>query len=163
MTPPLADAPPNVAAPGCPICGLHADPLAWQVDGIARFGSGWVLRHHPAPAPLLGWLLLDSGRHLGGPADFSEAEAATFGEALARSCALVRQLTGCERVYVIAFGEGAPHLHVHLIPRHGAEAASKAWRVADLYRAVEAAERAAADPAAVAALVAQARRQTVAW
>jgi diadenosine tetraphosphate (Ap4A) HIT family hydrolase len=108
-------------------------------------------------------LLLDSGRHLGGPADFNEAEAATFGEALRRSCALVRQLTGCERVYAIAFGEGAPHLHVHLIPRHGAEAASKAWRVADLYRAVEAGERPAADPAAVAALVARARRQTAAW
>jgi hypothetical protein len=52
---------------------------------------------------------------------------------------------------------------VHLIPRHGAEAASKAWRVADLYRAVEAAERAAADPVAVAALVVRARRQTAAW
>ena len=163
MSPPLADAPPNATGPGCPICGLHADPRAWQADGIARFGIGWVLRHHPAPAPLLGWLLLDSGRHLGGAADFNGAEAATFGEALGRSCALVRQLTGCERVYAIAFGEGAPHLHVHLIPRHGAEAASKAWRVADLYRAVEAGERAAADPIAVAALVARARRQTAAW
>jgi diadenosine tetraphosphate (Ap4A) HIT family hydrolase len=163
MTPPPVNAPANAAGPGCPICGLQADPQAWQVNGIVRFGIGWVLRHHPAPAPLLGLLLLDSGRHLGGPADFDESEAATFGEALSRSCALVRQLTGCERVYVIAFGEGAPHLHVHLIPRHGAEAASKAWRVADLYRAVEAGERAAADPAAVAALVARARRQTAAW
>lgn len=163
MSQPLADASPNTAQPGCAICGLQADPLAWQVDGIARFGSGWVLRHHPAPAPLLGWLLLDSGRHLGGPADFNEAEAATFGEALRRSCALVRHLSGCERVYVIAFGEGAPHLHVHLIPRHGADAASKAWRVADLYRAVAAGERAPADATAVAELVARARRQTADW
>jgi diadenosine tetraphosphate (Ap4A) HIT family hydrolase len=163
MSPPLADSSTNVAGPGCPICGLQADPLAWQADGIARFGIGWVLRHHPAPAPLLGWLLLDSGRHLGGPADFDEAEALAFGEALRRSCALVRQLSGCDRVYAIAFGEGAPHLHVHLSPRHGAEAASKAWSVADLYRAVEAGDRAAADPAAVADFVARARRQTAAW
>ena len=121
------------------------------------------MRHHSAPAPLLGWLLLDSDRHLGGPADFSEAEAATFGEALRRGCALVRQLTGCERVYAIAFGEGAPHLHVHLIPRHAADAASKAWSVADLYRAVEAGQRSAADPALVADFVARARRQTADW
>jgi diadenosine tetraphosphate (Ap4A) HIT family hydrolase len=163
MTPPLADSPINAPGPGCPICGLQADPLAWQVDGIARFGIGWVLRHHPAPAPLVGWLLLDSGRHLGGPTDFDAAEADSFGEALRRSCALVRQLSGCDRVYAIAFGEGAPHLHVHLIPRHGAETASKAWSVADLYRAVEAGERAAAAPAAVADFVARARRQTADW
>jgi len=163
MTPPLADSPINAPRPGCPICRLQADPLAWRVDGIARFGIGWVLRHHPAPAPLTGWLLLDSGRHLGGPADFDAVEAQAFGDALRRSCALVRQLSGCDRVYAIAFGEGAPHLHVHLIPRHGAEAASKAWSVADLYRAVEAGERAASDPDAVADFVVRARRQTADW
>jgi 3-deoxy-manno-octulosonate cytidylyltransferase (CMP-KDO synthetase) len=53
---------------------------------------------------------------------------------LQRSSALVRQLTGCERVYAIAFGEGALHLHVHLIPRQGSDPASEAWTVADLYR-----------------------------
>jgi diadenosine tetraphosphate (Ap4A) HIT family hydrolase len=71
---------------------------------------------------------------------------------------LVQQLTGCERVYAIAFGEGAPHLHLHLIPRHGADPASAAWCVADLYRAVAAGESPAADPARVRQLVVQGRQ-----
>ena len=37
-------------------------------------------------------------------------------------------------MYAIAFGEGAQPLHLHLIPRHLNEPASKAWAVADLYR-----------------------------
>lgn len=59
-----------------------------------------------------------------------------FGPMLRRSSALVRQLSGCDRVYAIAFGEGARHFHLHLIPRHGADPASESWRVADLYRAL---------------------------
>jgi diadenosine tetraphosphate (Ap4A) HIT family hydrolase len=46
-------------------------------------------------------------------------------------------VTGCDRVYAIAFGEGARHLHLHLIPRFQADQRSAAWSVADLYRDVE--------------------------
>jgi diadenosine tetraphosphate (Ap4A) HIT family hydrolase len=60
-------------------------------------------------------------------------------------------------VYAIAFGEGAPHLHVHLIPRFGVDPGTAAWSVADHYRAVAAGERAAAPSERVAALVARAR------
>lgn len=133
-----------------------ARDLIWQ-DAI------WLLRHHPAPAPLAGWLLLDSRRHLGGPADFEAAEAAAFGPVLQRASALVRQLSGCERVYAIAFGEGARHLHLHLIPRHAPDPATEAWKAADLYRAVADGRLAAAAPAAVADLVERGRRLTAGW
>ena len=146
----------------CGVCRLHADAAQRQALEIVRFGP-WLLRHHPLPSPLVGWLLLDSLRHVGGPADFDANEAAGFGPVLQRASALVRELSGCDRVYAIAFGEGARHFHLHLIPRHGAEAATEAWRVADLYRAVAAGERPAADPAAVADLVARARHCTAAW
>ncbi|MEB3166623.1 MAG: diadenosine tetraphosphate hydrolase [Cyanobacteriota bacterium] len=123
----------------------------------------WLLRHHPAPAPLAGWLLLDSRRHLGGPADFEAAEAAAFGPVLQRASALVRQLSGCDRVYAIAFGEGARHLHLHLIPRQAADPATEAWKAADLYRAVADGRIAAADPATVADLVERGRCLTAGW
>ena len=103
-------------------------------------------------------MLLDARRHLSGPLAFSDAEAASWGLAVRAASQLVQRLTGCDRVYAIAFGEGAPHLHLHLIPRFTDEPASKAWSVADLYRAVERGERAPADPLAVAALVAEGRR-----
>jgi diadenosine tetraphosphate (Ap4A) HIT family hydrolase len=144
-----------MAAP-CPICQLHGDGVRRDSEEIAR-GALWLLRHHPAPAPLAGWLLLDARRHLGGPLAFTDEEAASWGPAVRHASQLVQRLTGCERVYLIAFGEGAPHLHLHLIPRFAADPASAAWSVADLYRAVAAGERRPADPARVRELVAAAR------
>lgn len=118
-----------------------------------------MLRHHPDPAPLPGWFLLDSVRHLGGPADFNPEEAAAWGTAVQHASSLVRELTGCDRVYAIAFGEGAPHLHLHLIPRFAHDPHTSAWLVADHYRAVVAGERPAANPADVAELVQLARQR----
>ena len=89
--------------------------------------------------------------------DFTVAEASDWGSAVRDASALVKQITGCERVYAIAFGEGAQHLHLHLIPRHLNDQASKAWAVADLYRAMDRGDRAAADPDAVAAMVQRCR------
>lgn len=148
---------PSAMTPGgCGVCRLHADPEArdrWQIgaDGL------WLLRHHPDPAPVAGWLILDAVRHLGGPIDFRPEEAAAWGVAVQRASRLVQALTGCERVYAIAFGEGARHLHLHLIPRREGDSGTAAWAVADLYRAVASGRRPAADPAVVAELVVQAR------
>ena len=140
----------------CAICQLHLDPQAQERYEIQR-SELWVLRHHPDPAPLPGWLLLDSLRHCSGPMDFTVAEASDWGSAVRDASALVKQITGCDRVYAIAFGEGAQHLHLHLIPRHLNEPASKAWAVADLYRAMDRGDRAAADPDAVASMVQRCR------
>jgi diadenosine tetraphosphate (Ap4A) HIT family hydrolase len=74
------------------------------------------------------------------------------------ACRIIKRLTGCDRVYVMAFGEGAPHLHLHLIPRSAAEPTTEAWAVADLYRAVTSGERKAADAAQVYAFVHQSRQ-----
>ena len=141
----------------CGVCQQHTDPVACRRYEIAR-GSHWVLRHHPDPAPIAGWLLLDSRRHLGGPIHFSPEEASAWGPAMQQTSQLVQELTGCDRVYAIAFGEGARHLHLHLIPRFGSEPASEAWKVADLYRAVAAGSRPPAAPEAVQAFVEQARQ-----
>ena len=140
----------------CAICQLHLDPQAQERYEIQR-SELWVLRHHPDPAPLPGWLLLDSLRHCSGPVDFTVAEASDWGSAVRDASALVKQITGCDRVYAIAFGEGAQHLHLHLIPRHLNEPASKSWAVADLYRAMDRGDRAAADPDAVASMVQRCR------
>ena len=61
-------------------------------------------------------------------------------------------------MYAIAFGEGARHLHLHLIPRFGSEPASEAWKVADLYRAVTDGSRPSTAPEDVAQFVERARQ-----
>ena len=81
-------------------------------------------------------MLLDASRHLGGPINFLPPEAAAWGVVLQAASRLVQELTGCERVYAVAFGEGARHLHLHLIPRFDQDLSSESWRVADLYRSV---------------------------
>ena len=141
----------------CRVCQLHADAAQRERYQISR-NRLWLLRHHPDPAPLPGWLLLDATRHLGGPMDFNCEEAAAWGSAVQRASRLVQHLTDCQRVYAIAFGEGARHLHLHLIPRFATDPSTEAWRVADLYRGVVAGELAAAQPEAVGALVRQARQ-----
>lgn len=117
----------------------------------------WILRHHANPAPLVGWFLLDSVRCVRNAADFTDAEAAAFGSALRRACRLVRDACVVPRTYAIMFGEGAPHLHAHIVPRDPGIAATCAWSVADLYRDVDRGLRAPADPAAVADVVARVR------
>ncbi len=146
----------------CGVCRLHDDRRAVERFEIHR-QERWLLRHHPLPVPLAGWLLLDTRRHVGGPADLNAEEAAEFGPLLQRCCALVRRLTGCERVYTITFGDGARHLHAHLIPRHAERPESEAWRVADLYRAVVDGTTPAAAEGEVERLVQQARELTAGW
>ena len=87
---------------------------------------------------MAGWCLLDSRRHCGGPINFAPEEAQDWGVVVQRASQLVRAVTGCERVYAIAFGEGARHLHLHLIPRSADDPRTSAWKIADLYRDVEA-------------------------
>ncbi|MFM7265213.1 MAG: HIT family protein [Cyanobium sp.] len=140
----------------CGVCHHHSDPEQRQLYEIGR-DDLWLLRHHPDPAPLPGWLLLDALRHLGGSLDFTAREAVAWGPVLQQASRLVQQLTGCDRVYAIAFGEGARHLHLHLIPRFAAEPGTEAWRVADHCRAVAQGLAAAADPQAVAVLVQRGR------
>ena len=141
----------------CAICQIHGNRIHQEAYELGR-GALWLLRHHPDPSPLAGWLFLDARRHLGGPLAFNDLEAVSWGSAVRHASQLVQRLTGCDRVYAIAFGEGAPHLHLHLIPRFAGDPVSPAWKVADLYRAVEHGERPPADPAVVAERVLRARQ-----
>ncbi len=136
----------------CGVCAVHRDERS--KDLIAWQSEHWVVRHHALPAPLPGWFLLDARRHVASAADFNEAEEREFAAILGRTMRAIKRAAGVPRVYVIMFGEGAAHLHAHLIPRDPKLTETAAWKVADLYRAVECGGRAPADPAAVAKMVA---------
>ena len=132
-------------ADGCAVCNFE-HPARRSPELVAWEDDHWIVRHHMLPAPLAGWFMLVSRRHLGGPADLSDAEAAAFGPAMRRVSQAIKAVTGAPKVYAIAFGEGAPHLHVHLVPRYADRADLAAWKLADVYRAVERGELPAADP-----------------
>ena len=136
-------------APACSVCAAHeprAELVAWE-------SPRWILRHHPHPAPLCGWFLLCSRRHAASAADLDTAEEGEFARVLGACMRALRTCARVPRVYVVMFGEGAPHLHAHLVPRDPSCGGTSAWAVADWYRAVERGERAPADSDAVDGII----------
>ncbi len=140
----------------CSICFLHSDLYSQSKYQIKRT-SIWTLRHHPDPAPLPGWLILDSNRHLSGPIEFSTSESSSWGNAVSMASKIVQNVTQCDRVYFIAFGEGARHLHLHLIPHMNGNTCTKSWNIADYYRDVLNNPKKAVDPKLVKKIVSQSR------
>jgi diadenosine tetraphosphate (Ap4A) HIT family hydrolase len=61
-----------------------------------------------------GFGYLEPLRHIPYLADLDGPEAATFGPAVARASAAIREASGARLVYAYVFGGGIPHLHVHL-------------------------------------------------
>ncbi len=131
----------------CAVCAQHS---AVRAAGHVLWTDGrFLVIHHPEPSPLAGWLRLDAVEHVGGVADLSDDDAARFGVLHARLAACMKQALGVDRVYSIAFGESARHLHMHLVPRRADRDDLAAWALADGYRACMRDPSTAADGAAV--------------
>ncbi|HEV8392059.1 MAG TPA: HIT domain-containing protein [Dongiaceae bacterium] len=109
-----------MANPDCPICrGAAADEelertQVWE-DPLWRLTVGLA-------AEVPGFAYLESKRHIGSIADLDGAEADTFGAVLARCTRVLKESTGVGIVYVYIFGDGVPHLHVHLAPHLAGDA-----------------------------------------
>lgn len=67
-------------------------------------------------SPTRGFGYLEPIRHIPYLADLDGPEAATFGPAVAKASAALREASGATLVYAFVFGGGIPHLHVHLAP-----------------------------------------------
>lgn len=69
-----------------------------------------------------GFAYLEPRRHIRYLHELDGAEAASFGIVLARCMQALKGATGAELVYVYVFGDGIPHLHVHLAPHRADDA-----------------------------------------
>ena len=67
-------------------------------------------------SPTRGFAYLEPIRHIPYLADLDGPEAASFGPAIARASAVLREASGARLVYAYLFGGGIAHLHVHLAP-----------------------------------------------
>ena len=58
-------------------------------------------------------------RHVRALHELTRAEAAAMGDLLRRASVALREVTGCEKTYVMLFAEaeGFEHLHLHVVPR----------------------------------------------
>lgn len=145
----------------CPICAEISGPFDPRRLVVVE-SERWIVRHHLLPAPLVGWCQLVSRRHVQGPASLDDEEAAEFGPALREVSRVIERRPGTLRVYAIAFGEGAQHLHAHLVPRFASRPETAAWGIADVYRDVAAGRLPAADPAEIARAVEEIRADLLA-
>ena len=106
--------------PNCPICrGVAADEeleriQVWE-DTLWRLTVGLA-------AEVPGFAYLEPKRHIAFVTDLDGPEAETFGATLARCTRVLKEATGTQIVYVYIFGDGVPHLHLHLAPHRAGDA-----------------------------------------
>lgn len=73
-------------------------------------------------AEVPGFAYLEPLRHIPTIADLDGPEAASFGAVMAKASQALKEATGAGIVYVYIFGDGVPHLHVHLAPHKDGDA-----------------------------------------
>ncbi|MDF6019348.1 HIT family protein [Streptomyces sp. JH34] len=78
----------------------------------------WRVAHAFGTA-LPGWLVLLPRRHVTAVHDLTDAEAATLGTWQVSLSGALRDVTGCDKTYVVQFAEaeGFAHVHFHIVPR----------------------------------------------
>lgn len=155
----------------CVICRMNDPNDELYVDVLAE-NKLWLVYHwKPEKAPLPGYLMFHSQRHVQGPADFTDEEAANFTFAIRHVSRILREVTGADRIYTIAIGETGPHLHAHLIPRYS-DARLKAMGIEpkmgtamgvfDLFRAVSGGQHPPTDVAQVRRVCAEVKKRLAA-
>ena len=126
--------------PSCVICGIN-DGSVLAPHGLLYEDDLWVVRHMPPPYAVAGWLILQTRRHCPEPAQFTDAEAASFGTMLRRCEGVLKEATGAERIYTAALGEKVRHFHCHMVPRcEPAPVGAIGWDVFGLERRAAAGE-----------------------
>src|SRR5690349_5927251 len=66
----------------------------------------------------LGYVFVEVRRHVAGLGLLTEAEASAMGLLINDLAAALRTSEGAEHVYSYVYGDGVPHLHVHLQARY---------------------------------------------
>jgi histidine triad (HIT) family protein len=97
----------------CRICADHAE----MGPTVLVAEEHVVVKHLQAPA-YLGYLFVESRRHVAEFGDLEPDEAAAVGRAAARWSRALQAVTSAEHVYAAVIGHGIAHFHLHLIPRY---------------------------------------------
>ncbi|NIA68196.1 HIT family protein [Pelagibius litoralis] len=69
-----------------------------------------------------GFAYLEPKRHIAFITELDGEEARTFGTVLAASTRRLKEATDADIVYIYIFGDGVPHLHLHLAPHRAGDA-----------------------------------------
>jgi len=101
----------------CELVSRRDSGVAPLWDSICRTKYWDIVHSYNTELP--GWLVIVSRRHIGSIDEMSENEAVELGIMLRRVSIAIKQVTGCEKTYVLQFAEHPdhPHVHFHVVPR----------------------------------------------
>lgn len=104
----------------CFICKKHQ--AGEDAQGGVLFEDDLVYVGHVhalnGPTAYRGYLMVEPKRHAPGLGDLTDEEAEAIGRMTNRVARVQRDVLGAEHVYSFVYGDGVPHLHVHLAPRY---------------------------------------------
>lgn len=111
-----------VADEACALCDVPAVDASFGRVEVWR-DELWRLTTSVGPGdPTPGFSYLEPLRHICYLHELDGAESTTFGPAIARCAAALKEATSADLVYVYIFGGGIPHLHAHLAPHVAGDA-----------------------------------------
>jgi diadenosine tetraphosphate (Ap4A) HIT family hydrolase len=99
---------------------LACDTIAGRVmppGGVIFQNEHWLVDHAVSPAPLTGFLIIKTKRHVEDIADLTLSEHASLGEAMSRTTKALRDVMAPERLYLASLGESVRHVHWLVVPR----------------------------------------------
>ena len=106
----------------CPFCrGAEGDAELERIEVWAD--SHWRLTVSLS-AEVAGFAYLEPKRHISYIHELDGDEATSFGPTLAKCTRALREATSTDVVYIYVFGDGVPHLHLHLAPHRAGDALS---------------------------------------
>jgi histidine triad (HIT) family protein len=105
----------------CLICRKHRSEF--PAPGGAIFQDELVYASHAHLSEsqnqiYLGWLVVETRRHIPGLGDLNDQEAQATGLLIGRLSRALKAIQDAEHVYLFVLGHGVPHLHIHLLPRY---------------------------------------------
>jgi len=118
----------------CLICAKHRDegPLAggarvWEDDDVVVF-------HRPPDASgtaFLGYLFVETKRHVAYVDGLTDAEARAVGWAVSRAARALRSEVDAEHVFSVIAGRGVAHFHQHVLARYRGTPTEVGWMDGD--------------------------------
>ncbi len=103
----------------CFICNKHASGDAFGCGVV--YENAVVYASHigvdDEGSAYLGRVFVETRRHVAGLGQLSGDEAAAVG-VLVNDLSSALRSAGAEHVYAHVYGDGVPHLHVHVVPRY---------------------------------------------
>jgi diadenosine tetraphosphate (Ap4A) HIT family hydrolase len=104
--------------PACLICEKHRRGDAAEGGVLYQDDLVYAGHVHGRSPAYRGWLIVEPKRHAPGLGDLTDDEASAVGRLSNRLARILKEDSNAEHVYAFIFGDGVPHLHVHLAPRY---------------------------------------------